>query len=244
MKIALLGYGKMGKAIEEIAIARGHDIVCKVGIENLEDRTPQNVKKADVVIEFTGPESAFENIRLCIDSGVPVVCGSTGWLARFSEIKKYCEEKRGGFLYASNFSVGVNLFFALNRKLAQLMKGYPDYEVQLTEIHHTQKLDAPSGTAITLAEQIIQELPRKGRWINEPSSDPGDLVIISQREDPAPGTHSITYRSAIDEISIIHTAHSRTGFATGAVVAAEFLNNKRKGIFGMDDVLGMSRSGL
>lgn len=239
MKIALLGYGKMGKAIEEIAVARGHEVVCKVGIENLEDRTPENLKKADVIIEFTGPESAFENIKLCIDCGVPVVCGSTGWLSRFAEIKKYCEEKEGGFLYASNFSVGVNLFFALNRKLAQLMKGHPEYEVELTEIHHTQKLDAPSGTAITLAEQVLQELPGKKRWVNEPSADAQDLVIISQRQDPAPGTHSITYRSPIDEISITHTAHSRTGFATGAVVAAEFLNKKRKGIFGMSEVLGM-----
>jgi 4-hydroxy-tetrahydrodipicolinate reductase len=239
MKIALLGYGKMGKAIEEIANQRGHEVVCKVGIENIQDRTIENIRKADVTIEFTGPEIAFDNICLCIDAGVPVVSGSTGWLSRYHEAVEYCEQRNGGFLYASNFSVGVNIFFALSRKLAALMNDHPEYEVAMKEIHHTQKLDAPSGTAITLAEQLMQELGRKNKWVNHQSNNPEELVIISERTDPAPGTHIVEYRSEIDEITITHTAHSRKGFATGAVIAAEYLNSRRQGIFGMKDVLGI-----
>lgn len=227
----------MGRAIEEIALHRGHEIVCRVGIENLEDRTTENIKKADIVIEFTGPESAFDNIKLCIDAGVPVVSGSTGWLAKFDEAKSYCLQKKGGFLYASNFSVGVNIFFALNKKLAQLMSTHPEYKVSLKEVHHTQKLDAPSGTAISLAEQVMQAIPVKKKWVNHASADNSELVILSERKDPAPGTHSITYESEIDDISITHTAHSRKGFATGAVLAAEYLNAHRNGVFGMNDVL-------
>lgn len=239
MKIALLGYGKMGHAIEEIAIGRGHEVVCKVGIENLEDRTVENIQKADVVIEFTGPDSAFENVKMCIENGVPVVCGSTGWLSRYDEIKKLCEQKNGGLIYASNFSVGVNIFFALNRRLAQLMAPHPEYQIELKEIHHTQKLDAPSGTAITLAEEVLENVKRKKKWVNQPSANEEELVIISERKDPAPGTHSINYHSEIDDISITHTAHNRKGFATGAVVAAEFLAKKKHGIYSMKDVLGI-----
>ena len=239
MKIALLGYGKMGHAIEEIALQRDHEVVCKVGIENLEDRTAENIQKADVVIEFTGPDSAFDNVKLCLDAGVPVVCGSTGWLAKFEEAKKYCQQKNGGFLYASNFSVGVNIFFAVNKKLAELMSGQPEYEVSMKEIHHTQKLDAPSGTAITLAEQVMKALPGKKKWVNHPSDNSDELVILSERVDPAPGTHSITYSSDIDEICITHTARSRKGFATGAVIAAEFLAKNKQGVFSMQDVLGI-----
>lgn len=239
MKIALLGYGKMGRAIEEIALQRGHEVVVKVGIENLEDKSVENLKKADVVIEFTGPESAFDNLKLCADTGVPVVCGSTGWLDRYHAVKNYITEKNGALLYASNFSVGVNIFFALNKKLAELMKPHPSYEVELKEIHHTQKLDAPSGTAITLAEQILEKVPGKKKWVNNVSADKSDLVIISERTDPAPGTHIVNYHSDIDDICIIHTAHNRKGFATGAVLAAEFLNQNRKGIFTMKDVLGI-----
>jgi 4-hydroxy-tetrahydrodipicolinate reductase len=239
MRIALLGYGKMGHAIEEIALQRGHEIVCRVGIENLEDRTTENIQKADVVIEFTGPDSAFENLKLCIDTGVPVVSGSTGWLNKYEELKNYCLAKKGCFLYASNFSVGVNIFFALNNKLAELMRGHKEYEVELKEIHHTQKLDAPSGTAITLAEQVLEKLDQKKKWVNQPSDEESDLVIISERTDPAPGTHSINYHSEIDDIMIMHTAHSRKGFAMGAVLAAEFLNKKREGVYGMKDVLGI-----
>lgn len=239
MNIALLGYGKMGHAIEEIAVSRGHQVVCKVGIENLEDRTVENIKKADVVIEFTGPESAFDNVKMCLDNGVPVVCGSTGWLGRYDEINQLCERKNGGFIYASNYSVGVNIFFALNRKLAQLMASHPEYEVELKEIHHTQKLDAPSGTAITLAEQVMTSIKEKKKWVNQASDKKDELVIISERTDPAPGTHIINYRSDIDDICITHTAHNRKGFATGAVLAAEFLAKEKHGIFTMKDVLGI-----
>ena len=239
MKIALLGYGKMGQAIEQIALQRGHTVVCKVNIDNLEDRTIENMQKADVVIEFTGPESAFDNLKLCIDAGVPVVCGSTGWLDRYEEIKKYCEQKNGGLLYASNFSVGVNIFFALNKKLAELMNGH-DYDVQLKEIHHTQKKDAPSGTAITLAEQILERNGQKKKWVNTDNGEKTDLVIISERIDPAPGTHIINYHSEIDDICIMHTAHNRQGFAMGAVLAAEFLSNHKTGIYSMQDVLGIN----
>ena len=229
----------MGHAIEEIALQRDHEVVCKVGIENLEDRTAENIQKADVVIEFTGPDSAFDNVKLCLDAGVPVVCGSTGWLAKFEEAKKYCQQKNGGFLYASNFSVGVNIFFAVNKKLAELMSGQPEYEVSMKEIHHTQKIDAPSGTAITLAEQVMKALPGKKKWVNHPSDNSNELVILSERVDPAPGTHSITYSSDIDEICITHTARSRKGFATGAVIAAEFLEKNKQGVFSMQDVLGI-----
>lgn len=239
MKIALLGYGKMGHAIEEIAVQRGHTIVCKVGIENLEDRTAENIKKADVVIEFSSPDSAYENVMLCLENKVPVVCGSTGWLNKYEQVKKYCEENKGGLIYSSNFSVGVNIFFALNRKLAELMASHREYKVNIKEIHHTQKLDAPSGTAITIAEQVIEKLDYKEKWVNNESDKENELVIISERTDPAPGTHIVNYNSDIDDICIIHTAHNRKGFATGAVIAAEFLAKKRLGVYNMKDVLGI-----
>jgi 4-hydroxy-tetrahydrodipicolinate reductase len=239
MKIALIGYGKMGKAIEQIAVSRGHEIVLKVGIENLEDNTVEKISVADVAIEFTGPESAFENVKRCIDAGVPVVCGSTGWLKDLREAEAYSEAGQTGFLYASNFSIGVNIFFALNQKLAKLMSQQPDYQVTLTEIHHTEKKDAPSGTAITLAEQVIKLIPDKKTWVNRMSADNSVLPIISERVDPAPGTHIVKYQSVIDEIEIKHTAHSRQGFAVGAVLAAEFLKQK-KGVFNMNDVLAIS----
>lgn len=229
----------MGHAIEEIAIQKGHNIVCKVGIENLEDRTRENIVEADVVIEFSSPDSAYENVMLCLENGVPVVCGSTGWLDKYEQVKKYCEEHNGGLIYASNFSVGVNIFFALNKKLAQLMAPHKEYKVDLKEIHHTQKLDAPSGTAITLAEQIMEKLEYKKKWVNNPSAIENELAIISERTDPAPGTHIINYHSDIDDICITHTAHSRKGFASGAVLAAEFLGKKKTGVYSMKDVLGI-----
>jgi len=238
MKIALIGYGKMGKAIEQIAVQRGHEIVLKVGIENLEDNTIENIRKADVAIEFTGPESAFENVMRILDAGIPVVCGSTGWLGHYEEAKAHCLQRNGTFLYASNFSVGVNIFFAINKRLAELMAPHPAYDVTITEVHHTEKRDAPSGTAISLAEQILAENDRKQQWVNHRSTNPSDLVIISDRIDPAPGTHIIAYTSGIDDIEIKHTAHNRQGFATGAVLAAEHLLHK-KGIFTMSDVLGI-----
>jgi 4-hydroxy-tetrahydrodipicolinate reductase len=238
MKIALLGYGKMGKAIEEIAVSRGHEIVLKVNIDNLEDNTIENIRKADVVIEFTGPESAFENIKKCIEAGVPVVSGSTGWLNKYEEAKNFCEAKNGTFLYASNFSVGVVIFFAVNERLAELMAAQPQYDVSIREIHHTAKLDAPSGTAITLAEQVLERSSFKKNWVKEQGLNKDELSIFSERIDPAPGTHHVKYSSEIDEIEIIHTAHSRKGFAGGAVLAAEFIKD-RKGIFSMRDVLGI-----
>lgn len=236
MNIALIGYGKMGKAIEEIALQRGHTCNLKIDINTTADFTKENLSKCDVAIEFTGPHSAVGNISKCLDAAIPTVSGSTGWLEHWAEIKNKCEALNGTFLYASNFSVGVNLFFELNKKLAQLMNSVEGYNVSMEEIHHTQKTDAPSGTAITLAEQVIEYFKRKNKWINGPAQNDDELSIISKRIDPAPGTHAIKYSSAIDDIEIIHTAHNRTGFATGAVLAAEFIAGK-KGIFNMKDVL-------
>ncbi len=236
MKIALIGYGKMGKAIEEIAIQKGHTIALKIDLENRHEFTADNLQKADVAIEFTGPETAAENIYSCIDAGIPVISGSTGWLSKLDEVEKYCLEKNGSFLYASNFSIGVNIFFELNSRLARMMANFPEYEVSIDEVHHTQKKDAPSGTAISLAEQVIHEIPRKSSWINSQPETATQLQIVSRRIDPAPGTHSVKYSSAIDDIEIIHTAHNRKGFASGALMAAEYIVN-RKGIHTMKDVL-------
>jgi 4-hydroxy-tetrahydrodipicolinate reductase len=238
MNIALIGYGKMGKAIEEIALGKGHEIVLKIDMDNAADLNKENISKADVAIEFTGPHSAFDNVMKCIELGIPVVCGSTGWLDKWNEAKQYCEQQNGTLIYASNYSIGVNLFFELNTRLAMLMKDYPSYDVSMEEIHHTQKKDAPSGTAITLAEQILQNHPSKKQWVNEATGNDAELAIISERIDPAPGTHKIKYSSPVDDIEIIHTAHNRIGFAGGAVLAAEFAAGK-KGIFGMKDVLGL-----
>ncbi|MFI5186367.1 MAG: 4-hydroxy-tetrahydrodipicolinate reductase [Chitinophagales bacterium] len=238
MKIALVGYGKMGKAIEEIAVQRGHEIVLKIDEYNLADFNKENISKANVVIEFTGPHSAFENVKKALEFDIPLVCGSTGWLEKVEEIKKLCHERKGSFIYASNFSVGVNIFFEVNRRLASVIAPHKEYEVQVTEIHHTAKKDAPSGTAITIAEQILENIKRKKGWVNHISDDPGELEIISERMDPAPGTHKVKYSSAIDDIEIIHTAHSRQGFALGALLAAEYIKDK-KGIFSMKDVLNL-----
>ncbi len=238
MKIALIGYGKMGKAIEEIAVKKGHQVVIKIDQPNLDEFTKENLAGADVAIEFTTPHTAYENIKKCIEFGVPVISGSTGWTDRLEEMKIYCADSHGAFIYSSNYSVGVNIFFEVNKKLAELMSSLDEYEVILEETHHTQKKDAPSGTAITLAEQVLELVKRKKQWVNELSDNPADLEIISQRIDPAPGTHSVKYSSVIDNIEIIHTAHNRTGFASGAVLAAEFIKDK-KGFFTMKDVLSL-----
>jgi 4-hydroxy-tetrahydrodipicolinate reductase len=237
MKIALIGYGKMGKVIEEIALQKGHEVILKINSQNKDALTTENLQQADVAIEFTNPENALTNIYKCLDANIPLVCGSTGWLKHWSAVEEYCTEKKGTFLYASNFSIGVNIFFEVNKKLAALMSNQPAYDVTIEEIHHTEKKDAPSGTAITLAEQVIKELPRKTSWINEPSVNDEVLIIHSKRTDPAPGTHTVRYSSGVDDIEIIHTAHNRKGFAGGALLAAEFLREK-KGIFFMKDVLG------
>lgn len=237
MKIALIGYGKMGHAIEEIALQRGHEIVLRITDENLQELTKENIKKADVAIEFTNPQSAVQNISFCLTANISVVCGTTGWLDQLKKIEEKCKEENGSFLYASNFSVGVNIFFELNKKLATLLKPYSSYNVAIEEIHHTQKKDAPSGTAITLAEEVIERLERKQNWVNETTNNENELSIISKRIDAVAGTHAVKYSSPVDDIEIIHTAHNRKGFAEGAVLAAEFIVG-RKGIFSMKDVLG------
>jgi 4-hydroxy-tetrahydrodipicolinate reductase len=238
MNIALIGYGKMGRAIESIAVEKGHQIVLKIDIDNPNELNKENAAKADVAIEFTGPHSAFANVMKCLELGLPVVCGSTGWLDKWPEAKQYCDQQNGTLIYASNYSIGVNLFFELNTRLAKLMSSYPEYNVSMEEIHHTQKKDAPSGTAITLAEQILQNISTKKNWVNHSAGKPEELGIVSERIDPAPGTHKVKYSSLVDDIEIIHTAHNRIGFAGGAVLAAEFAAGK-KGIFGMKDVLGL-----
>ena len=238
MRIALVGYGKMGKAIEEIAVNRGHEIVLKIDEYNLSDFSKKNIAAANVAIEFTGPHSAYDNVKKALEFDIPIVCGSTGWLEKLDEIKKLCTDRNGSFIYASNFSVGVNIFFEINKKLAALMVLQKDYEVQVTEVHHTRKKDAPSGTAITIAELILENLKRKRTWVNHISDNVEDLEIISERIDPAPGIHKVKYSSAVDDIEIVHTAHSRQGFALGAVLAAEFIQDK-KGIFSMKDVLSL-----
>ncbi len=238
MKIALIGYGKMGQAIEHIALQRGHTIGLKITINNLDDLNAANLATCDVAIEFTNPESAISNLKFCFAQQKPVVCGSTGWYQQAAAIEASCKEKESTLLYASNFSVGVNLFFELNKKLAHLMASHPSYHVSMEEIHHTQKLDAPSGTAITLAEQIMYLQPQKKQWINAISAETDCIGIESKRIDPAPGTHSIKYSSKIDDIEIIHTAHNREGFAFGAILAAEFIVDK-KGVYTMQQVLGL-----
>lgn len=238
MKIALIGYGKMGKAIDAIATAKGHEVILRIDADNQHLLAKEHLGQADVAIEFTSPETAYQNVLKCFEAKVPVVCGTTGWLDKLPEINAICAQQQGAFLHATNFSIGVNIFFEVNKKLAELMATQPQYDVQMEEIHHTQKKDAPSGTAITLAEQLLAFVPRKTKWVNEASQHQEMLSIISKRIDPAPGTHTVNYTSAIDDITITHTAHSREGFAAGAVVAAEWLAGKT-GIFTMRDVLNL-----
>ncbi|WP_373399660.1 4-hydroxy-tetrahydrodipicolinate reductase [Algoriphagus halophilus] len=238
MNILLLGYGKMGKIIGEIAESRGHSIAGKINIDNKEDLQKLNPKDVDVAIEFSQPEAAFENISWAINHGVPIVVGTTGWLDKKSEIEKMTLDKNGSFFYASNFSIGVNIFFKVNEFLSKLMNETTGYGVSIEEIHHTAKKDAPSGTAITLAEGVIKNLNSKNTWnLNgETPSSEGSVEITSKRIDPAPGTHIIRYQSPIDDIEITHTAHSRQGFALGAVLVAEWIPEK-KGVLSMDDFL-------
>ena len=232
MKIALLGYGRMGKVIESIAIERGHTIVARIGKND-----ELNVSEADVAIDFSIPDAAVNNISRCFEQNTPVVSGTTGWLEQYEEIVTLCNEKKGAFIYASNFSLGVNIFFELNKTLAKMMNQLDQYDVTMEEIHHTQKLDAPSGTAITLAEGIIEHSD-KSAWALDKANDSNEIPIVAKRIPEVPGTHSIDYSSSVDSIEIKHTAHNRNGFALGAVVAAEWLHNKT-GIFTMKDVLGL-----
>jgi 4-hydroxy-tetrahydrodipicolinate reductase len=238
MKIALIGYGKMGKEIEKIALDRGHEIVLKIDITNPEDLTIANLRKADVAIEFTIPGSAPDNYHLCFEAGIPVVGGTTGWLEKIAEVHQWCRELKGTFFYTSNYSLGVNIFFALNKKLAELMANQSEYHIEMKEIHHTQKLDAPSGTAITLAEGILERIPEKKHWVNHPTEQADEVGIVSEREGSVPGTHIIKYDSEVDYIEITHLAKSRKGLAFGAVLAAEFSFGK-KGILSMNELLNI-----
>lgn len=234
MKIALLGYGKMGKAIEKIAIERGHQIVLKTNSTSL--FSPEDLNGTDVAIEFSTPKNALYNIMTCFEANTPVVVGTTGWYKDFTMISERCLKEEQTLLYATNFSVGVNLFFEINKRLAKLMNPYPQYDVDIEEIHHKQKLDAPSGTAISLAEQVIDELELKKGWKNDQEINDSEIHIASKREENVPGTHLVKYESSIDILEIKHTAKNREGFALGAVLAAEF-TLKRKGLLTMKDVL-------
>ena len=230
MKIALLGYGRMGKIIEKLALEKGHTISSKIN----QDSSKEELLKADIAIEFSTPEAAVSNIKFCLENGIPIVSGTTGWLAHYDEMIKLCENRNGSFIYASNFSVGVHLFFSINKYVSNLMKPWKDYQVSIEEIHHTKKLDAPSGTGITLAEEIVKNSDKKNWKLNEEADD--TIKITAKRMDEVKGTHIINYDSNIDTISIKHEAHSRDGFALGAILAAEWLADK-KGIFTMKDVL-------
>ncbi len=243
LKIGLFGYGKMGRAIEAVATEQGLEIAWRITRENRATLTPDLLRQADVVIEFTRPESAFENVMFCLEAGIPVVCGTTGWLDQMNVAETFCRKNAGAMLWASNFSVGVNLFFALNRFLARMMDGRAEYAPSVTETHHIHKLDAPSGTALTLVQEIIGQVERKTGWALHPTPpQPADIPVTAIREDEVPGTHVVRWQSAVDEISIGHKAHSRAGFAAGAVLAARWLAGK-KGVYGMNDVLGLSDAG-
>jgi 4-hydroxy-tetrahydrodipicolinate reductase len=233
MKIALLGYGKMGKVIEKIALERGHEIVLKKDY----DSTFAGIENADVAIDFSVPDSAVVNISECLNNGIPVISGTTGWLTDYPKMVELCNAKNGSFIYGSNFSLGVNVFFELNEYLAKMMTNLKQYNVSMEEIHHTQKLDAPSGTAITLAEGVIKHTDYANWTLETPISN--EIHIEAKRIENIPGTHSIFYDSEVDQIEIKHTAHSREGFALGAVIAAEWLVGK-KGVFTMKDVLGLN----
>lgn len=238
MKIALLGYGKMGKEIEMIALERNHSIALKIDITNISDLTVENLKKADVAIDFSFPDSAYSNIMKCFEADIPIVCGTTGWLDKYNDVISYCKKNKKTFFYASNYSIGVNIFFRLNKYLAEIMNHFQTYNPTMTEIHHIHKLDAPSGTAITLAEGIIERIDRKTNWVLNDESNPGNIKIEAIREGEVPGTHVINYDSEVDFIEIKHLAKSRQGFALGAVLAAEFINGKI-GSYSMADLINV-----
>ncbi|MEO5979140.1 MAG: 4-hydroxy-tetrahydrodipicolinate reductase [Chryseolinea sp.] len=233
MQIILLGYGKMGKTIERVAIDRGHQISARIDVDNEQDF---DNAEGDVAIEFSHPDAAFENVKRCLIKGIPVVCGTTGWLSRKPEIEELCQQMGGAFFYASNYSLGVNLFFKINDYLAKMMSKFPEYDIRMDEIHHAEKKDSPSGTAITLAESILKNTKRKKSWVGDDHGKADELYISSFRIDHVPGTHLVKYESAIDDIEIKHTAHSREGFAKGAVMVAEWLRNKQ-GVLSMNEFL-------
>lgn len=236
MNIVLFGYGKMGKEIEQIALQRGHTIVLKIDKDSLADATKENLAKGDVAIEFSTPHTVVDNIKKCFDAKLPVVVGATGWYDQFDSIKKECLQKNGSLFYATNFSVGVNLFWKVTEQMAKLMNGFPEYEASMQEIHHVHKLDKPSGTAITTAEKLIANQTNKKKWTLDDSGKKEELYIDVVREDEVPGTHTVFYKSAVDEINLTHIAYNRKGFALGAVLAAEFLKGKT-GVYTMSDML-------
>lgn len=236
MNVALIGYGKMGHEIEKILISRHHNVVLIIDRENTDDLTPDRMKGVDVAIEFSAPSVAYDNVVKTLRCGVPVVCGTTAWVDKMEQVRALCKELDGAFFYASNYSVGVNLMFRINNMLARLMEPFPQYDVTVDEIHHMAKLDAPSGTAVTLAEGILEGITRKESWVLGDSTVPTELNVGALRRGIVPGTHNVVWDSAVDEITISHRAKSRAGFAEGAVLAAEFLVGK-KGCFGMDDLL-------
>lgn len=238
MKIALIGYGKMGKEIEQIALQRGHEIGLIIDLHNQADLCAEKMRGIDVAIEFTVPQVALENYAKCFKTGVPLVTGTTGWMEQFDSVVAQCKATNSGFFYASNFSLGVNLFFELNKQLARLMNPHDQYQVTMEEIHHTQKLDAPSGTAISLANDLLANYSHKTSWALNVASKPSEMPIFAKRIGAVPGTHLVTYTSKVDEIEIKHTAFNRQGFAMGAVIAAEFMAGK-KGVFTMKDLLNL-----
>ena len=236
MNLAIIGYGRMGKEIEQIALDRGHKVILKIDESNVSSVNKDDFKNIDVAIEFTVPESAFSNIDLCFKYDIPVVSGTTGWLNQFDIILDKCKNENQTFFYASNYSIGVNLFFKLNRDLAKMMNKFPDYNVKVEETHHTKKVDAPSGTAITITEGLIENIERKNKWEEEKENSDNSIAVKSFREGNVPGNHKIIYESEFDEIMIEHDAKSRKGFALGAVLAAEFIADK-KGYYTMNDLL-------
>ena len=236
MRIVLIGYGKMGKEIERIAMERGHQIVSKIDIENPDDLISLTNKEVDVAIEFSNPISAFSNIMKCIEKQIPIVCGTTGWLEKKAEVEKATQSFDSTFFYASNYSIGVNLFFKLNKQLAKLMQPHAGYDIYTNEIHHIEKKDSPSGTAITIAEGIMSQYSNKKKWVNNEIPGADEIAIWSQRESTKPGTHTVKYISKVDQIEVTHEAFSREGFALGAVIAAEWILGK-KGVLGMEDML-------
>ncbi len=236
MRIVLIGYGKMGKEIERIAMDRGHQIVSKIDIENPDDLISLTNKEVDVAIEFSNPISAFSNIMKCIEKQIPIVCGTTGWLEKKAEVEKATQSFDSTFFYASNYSIGVNLFFKLNKQLAKLMQPHAGYDIYTNEIHHVEKKDSPSGTAITIAEGIMSQYSNKTKWVNNEIPGADEIAIWSQRESTKPGTHTVKYISKVDQIEVTHEAFTREGFALGAVIAAEWILGK-KGVLGMDDML-------
>jgi 4-hydroxy-tetrahydrodipicolinate reductase len=238
MRILLIGYGKMGKTIEQMAHAKGHQIAGTIDHTNADTLSTYTSENTDVAIEFTHPEAAFGNISYCLTQGIPVVSGSTGWLDRYSEAVQLCQKNKGAFFYASNYSVGVNLFFHFNEYIASKMQAYKEYQVSIREIHHLQKVDKPSGTGITTAEGILDSYPSLSGWAADDDSDKGKLNIISEREPEVVGTHIVTYASEVDKIELGHIAHSRAGFAEGALMAAEWLQG-REGVYGMKDMLNL-----